>query len=76
MLVAVFLFRKIMSSTWEGIEEKSKPNLKLDGKKLIVKRIGCYHYDKKSNTSFSYIEEVVYHFDNEDMAMEYYYKMR
>ena len=76
MLVAVFLFRKIMSSTWEGIDEKSKSNLKLDGKKVIVKRIGCYQYDKKSDTSFSYIEEVIYHFDNEDEANEYYYKMR
>lgn len=51
-------------------------NLTLDGKKVIVKRMGCYHYDKKSDTSFSYIEEVIYHFNDEDKAMEYYYKMR
>ena len=65
-----------MSTVWEGIDEKSKPNLKLDGKKVIVKSMGCYHYDKKSDTAFTYVEEVVYHFDNEDKAMEYYYKMR
>lgn len=51
-------------------------NLTLDGKKVIVKRMGCYHYDSKSDTSFSYIEEVIYHFNDEDKAMEYYYKMR
>ena len=50
--------------------------LKLDGKKVIVKSIVCYHYDKKSDTAFTYVEEVVYHYDNEDKAMEYYYKMR
>jgi hypothetical protein len=37
MLVAVFLFRKIMSTTWEGIDEKSKPNLKLDQDNLEIK---------------------------------------
>ena len=65
-----------MSSTWIGSENESKPNLKLEGKKIIVNKIGCYHYDKKSDTSFTYTEEVVYHFENEDKANEYYYKMR
>jgi hypothetical protein len=46
-----------MSTTWEGIK-KSKPNLILDGNKVIVKNV------------------VIYHFDNEDSAKEYYYKMR
>lgn len=64
-----------MSTTWEGIE-KTKHNLVLDGNKVIVKKIGCYHYDKKSDTAFTYVEEVIYHFDNDDSAMEYYYKMR
>lgn len=64
-----------MSTTWED-KEKSKPNLVLDGNKVIVKKIGCYHYDQKSDTTFTYIEEVIYHFDNEDKSMEYYYKMR
>lgn len=65
-----------MALTFEGENGKEKSNLKLEGKKVIVKRIGCYHYDKKSDTSFSYTEEVIYHFSNEDEAMEYYYKMR
>lgn len=65
-----------MSTVLEGIDEKRKPDLKLDGNKVIVKKIGCYHYDKKSDTAFTYVEEVVYHFNNEDKAMEYYYKMR
>jgi len=52
-----------------------KPNatgtsyLKLDGNKVIVKKIGCYHYDQKSDTSFSYVEEVIYHFSSEDEAL-------
>lgn len=56
----------------EGIET----NLVLDGNKVIVKKMGCYHYDKRSDTAFTYVEEVIYHFDSEDKAMEYYYKMR
>jgi hypothetical protein len=63
-----------MSVTIEGGEYK--PQIKLDGKKVIVENIGCYHYDKNSDTSFSYVREVVYHFGTEDGAMEYYYKMR
>lgn len=62
--------------TWEGLKEDKKPELKLEGKKVIVKNVSCYHYDKKSDTSFQYVEEVIYHFDTQDAANEYYYKMR
>jgi len=55
--------------------ERTKPELKLEGKKVIVDRIGCYHYDKKSDTAFSYTKEVTYHFNSEDEANEFYYKM-
>lgn len=64
-----------MGSVYHG-ESQEKPKLKLDGKKVLVKRIGVCHYDKKSETSFSYIEEVTYHFKTEEEASEYYYKMR
>jgi hypothetical protein len=53
-----------------------KPQLKLDGKKVIVKSIGCYAYDKATDTDFKYREEVIYHFESEDKAMEYFYKKR
>ena len=53
-----------------------KPQLKLDGKKVIVENIGCYSYDKATDTAFTYIKEVVYHFSTEDKAMEYFYKKR
>ena len=53
-----------------------KPQLKLEGKTVIVENIGCYSYDKATDTTFTYRKEVVYHFDNEDKAKEYYYKKR
>lgn len=56
--------------------ELSKPQLKLDGNKVIVKNMGCYAYDKKTDTAFTYREEIIYHFENEDKASEYYYKKR
>jgi len=65
-----------MAQSWEGLDEKKKPNLKLEGKKVIVENVGCYEYDKKSDSSFYYRREVVYHFSSEDDAMEYYYKKR
>lgn len=49
-----------------------KPQLKLEGKKLIVENIGVYD----GSIPTSYRKEVVYHFDSEDKAMEYYYKKR
>ncbi len=65
-----------MSEICEGINAKRKPNLKLDGKKVIVEYISCYQYDKKTDTGFSYIREVIYHFSDEEKAMEFYYKMK
>lgn len=60
-----------MATTWEGCEP-SKPSLKLDGKKVIVENIGVYD----GSIPTTYRKEVIYHFDNEDKAMEYYYKKR
>ena len=55
---------------------KTTNNLKLEGKKVIVEDIGCYHYDDKSDTAFTYVKEVIYHFETEDKAAEYFYKMK
>lgn len=63
-----------MSSSWEG--GISKPQLKLDGKKVIVENVGVYSYDQNTDTAFTYRKEIIYHFDDEDKAMEYYYKKR
>ena len=65
-----------MSTIIEGSVKTDKPNLVLDGKNVIIQKISCYHYDKNTNTSFTYVKEVVYKFDSEDKANEYYYKMR
>ena len=65
-----------MSKIHEGIDTKEKPILKLDGRKVIVEYMGCYQYDKKTDTGFSYIREVIYHFSDEEKAMEFYYKMK
>ena len=65
-----------MSGIHEGIDTKKKPILKLDGRKVIVEYMGCYQYDKKTDTGFSYIREVIYHFSDEKKAMEFYYKMK
>ena len=59
-----------MAMTWEGGEHK--PQLKLDGKKVIVEDIGCYD----GSIPTTYRKEVIYHFDDEESAREYYYKKK
>lgn len=49
-----------------------KPQLKLEGRKVIVENIGVYD----GSIPTSYRKEIIYHFDTEDAAMEYYYKKR
>lgn len=61
-----------MSQSWSGDSGKSKPNLKLDGKKVIVETVSVYD----GSIPISYIREVIHHFATEDAAMEYYYKKR
>ena len=63
-----------MATTWEGLSSNKKPNLKLDGKKVIVEDIGCY--DGSTEPASQYRKEVIYHFSSEDKAREYYYKKR
>ena len=65
-----------MTAIIEGSYKSDKPNLILDGKNVIVQKISCYNYDKNTDTSFTYVKEVVYKFDTEEKAKEYYYKMR
>ena len=65
-----------MSKIIEGSYASDKQNLILDGKNVIVKKVSCYDYDKKTDTSFTYVKEVIYKFNSEDKAKEYYYKMR
>ena len=65
-----------MSAIIEGSYKSNKHNLILDGKNVIVQKISCYHYDENTNTSFTYVKEVVYKFDTEEKAKEYYYKMK
>lgn len=59
-----------MSQTWEG--GNYEPQLKLDGKKVIVEDIGVYD----GSIPTTYRKEIIYHFDNEDKATEYYYLKR
>ena len=61
-----------MSIVWEGLDNDNKPTLKLDGKKVIVENIGVYD----GSIPTTYRKEIIYHFDDEDKAMEYYYKKR
>lgn len=62
-----------MSTVWEGGHPDDKgPQLKLDGKKVIVEKIGVYD----GSIPTSYTKEVIYHFNTEDKAAEYYYKKR
>ena len=49
-----------------------KPQLKLDGKKIIAEYIGVYD----GSVEMCYTKEVIYHFQSEDEASEYYYKKR
>ena len=65
-----------MTAIIEGSYKSDKPNLILDGKNVIVQKISCQNYDKNTDTSFTYVKEVVYKFDTEEKAKEYYYKMR
>jgi hypothetical protein len=60
-----------MAESWDGLP-KRKPDLRLDGKKVIVKNISVYD----GSIPTTYREIVTYHFDSEDKAMEYYYKKR
>lgn len=60
-----------MATFWEG-GEKEKPQYKLEGKKVIVERIGCY--DGKVN--MCYTRETIYYFDTEELALEFYYKTK
>lgn len=61
-----------MGQTWEGCGGEYKPQLKLEGKKVIIENIGVYD----GSIPTSYRKEVIYHFSSEDEAMEYYYKKR
>ena len=65
---------KHMGATIEGKE--SKNSLKLKGKTVIVENIGCYSYDKNTDSDFVYRKEVIYHFNTEEAAKEYYYKKK
>ena len=65
-----------MTAIIEGSYKSDKPNLILDGKNVIVEKKSCYNYDKNTDTSFTYLKEVVYKFDTEEKAKEYYYKMK
>jgi hypothetical protein len=49
-----------------------KPQLKLDGKKVIAEDICVYD----GSIPTTYRKEVIYHFDSEDEASEYYYLKR
>lgn len=64
-----------MATEWHG-GEPSKPELKLDGKKVIIKDQSVTNFNEKYTKPLSYREEVIYHFENEDQANEYYYKNR
>ena len=50
----------------------TKPTLKLDGKKVIVENVSVYD----GSVPTTYRREVIYHFNDEDTAAEYYYKKR
>jgi len=60
-----------MAMTWEG-GEPTKPQLRLDGNKVIVENVGVYD----GSIPTTYRREVTYHFNSIDEAMEYYYKKR
>ena len=62
------------TTTIDSGDNYTKKKLRLDGKKVIVEEIGCYEYDNKTDTAFSYMREVIYHFNTEEKAKEYYYK--
>jgi len=49
-----------------------KPQMKLDGNKVIMENIGCYD----GSVDMVYRKEVVYHFKNEEEATEFYYKKK
>ena len=58
-----------MSYTTEGPGDY-KPTLKLEGNKVIVEKISVFD----GFVNLSYIREVIYHFKDEELAKEYYYK--
>lgn len=58
-----------MSYTTEGPGDY-KPALKLEGNKVIVEKINVFD----GFVNLSYIREVIYHFKDEELAKEYYYK--
>ena len=62
-----------MATSWEG-GDPTKQKLILVGNKVIVERIGVY--DGSLDPAVTYTKEVIYHFDTEDKAAEYYYKKR
>lgn len=60
-----------MGAIYEG-GFKTKPKMKLEGNKVIVERIACYD----GSIPITYTKEVIYYFESEDKAKEYYYKNR
>ena len=61
-----------MSSTNYGGNESTKPNLKLEGKQILVESIGCYD----GSIPVMYRKETIYHFKTKEEAKEYYYKKK
>ena len=60
-----------MSKT--GFEDgPTKPQLKLDGNKIIAENIGVYG----GSIPTSYRKETIYHFKDEEAAKEFYYKKK
>lgn len=60
-----------MATIYEG-GFSTKPKMTLEGNKIIVERVA--YYDASIPTT--YTKEVIYHFESEDKAKEYYYKKR
>jgi len=59
-----------MSQSHYGGE--SKPKMKKDGKKVIIKSIGVLDFGFEP--AIQYREEIIYHFEDEEDANRYYYK--
>jgi len=64
-----------MATSWVG-GGPSKPKLRLNGKKIIMKDNRVLNLSDEFTQPMSYREEVIYHFDTEEQAKEYYYKKR
>ena len=64
-----------MATAWHG-GEPSKPELILNGKKIIIENCQVIDLNAKYSKGLTYRRETVLHFKNEDEANEYYYKNR